>query len=316
MPSDGDSFLPRIQSVFYAVFDLRQGPKIEYQVPEGLIAVSNSGGNASSTSLSSSSSPAPGTPEVEESGRTSRGSSSSLRSPVERRSSSRNLGSPVKRSSSSNRTLFNFDDISSYVIPRSALCGRLVICSTRKHRIIGFPVELRGDYERNYFRYNLCFVFERSADLSCYEPIVRKVSRVLTACEVSCLSIPLKFRGSLEEQEESNFLSSPKTSPTLHAILEQLYEDLNSYSETSIPIDEFNSVELKIFPFYPNPTSVKDWMVPLALINLSQRIEPNWDLTIVKVNVTKLCMYHEIFLKAAELARSANSLTASTMSAE
>lgn len=291
MPSDGDSFLPRIQSVFYAVFDLRQGPKIVYQVPEGLIAVLYSGGNASSTSLSSSSSPAHGTPsgeaDIEASGRTSRGSSSSIRSPVERRRpNSRNLESPVKRSSS-NRTLFNFDDISSYVIPRSALCGRLVICSTRKHRIIGFPVELRGDYERNYFRYNLCFVFERSADLSCYEPIVRKVSRVLTACEVSHLSVQTTCHILVITQEESNFLSSPKTSPTLHAILEQLYEDLNSYSETSIPIDEFNSIELKIFPFYPNPTPVKDWMVPLALINLSQRIEPNWDITMVKVSVTK-----------------------------
>ena len=32
-----DSFLPRIQSVFYAVFDVKQGSKIVYQVPEGLI---------------------------------------------------------------------------------------------------------------------------------------------------------------------------------------------------------------------------------------------------------------------------------------
>jgi nitrogen permease regulator 2-like protein len=180
MPSDGDSFLPRIQSVFYAVFDLRQGPKIVYQVPEGLIAVSNSGGVVGCTSLSSSSSPAPSTPNGDVEGTTSRNSSSSLRSPGRERS----MQSPQKRSTSSNRTLFNFDDISSYVIPRSALYGRLVICATRNHRIIGFPVELRGDYERNYFRYNLCFVFERTADLSCYEPIVRKVSRVLTACEV------------------------------------------------------------------------------------------------------------------------------------
>jgi hypothetical protein len=85
-------------------------------------------------------------------------------------------------------------------------------------------------------------------------------------------------------QEESCFLSSPDTSPAVHAILEQLYEDLNSYSETSIPIDQFNSIELKIFPFYPNPPSVKDWMVPLALINLSKRTEDNWDLTMAKVD--------------------------------
>jgi hypothetical protein len=69
----------------------------------------------------------------------------------------------------------------------------------------------------------------------------------------------------------------------VHAILEQLYEDLNSYSETSIPIDQFNSIELKIFPFYPNPPPLEDWQVPLALINLSKRIEDNWDLTMQKV---------------------------------
>ncbi|KAJ7709789.1 nitrogen permease regulator 2-domain-containing protein [Mycena rosella] len=262
MPSDGDSFLPRIQSVFYAVFDVRQGPKIVYQVPEGLIAT-----GAPPAAVPAST---PSTPLTEQfvanlpPGITSRNSSASLVSPVDTRPISRSLHSPQKGSSS--RTLFNFDDISKYVIPQSQLCGRLVTCSTKRHRIIGFPVQLKGRYQRNYLRYNVCFCFDRLADLSCYEPIVRKVSRVLTACE-----------------DESGFLSSPNTSPAIHAILEQLYEDLNSYSETSIPIDRFNSIELKIFPFYPNPPPVKDWMVPLALINLIKRIEDNWDLTMVKV---------------------------------
>jgi len=86
-------------------------------------------------------------------------------------------------------------------------------------------------------------------------------------------------------KEESSFLSSQQSTASVHAILEQLYEDLNSYSETSIPIDRFNSIELKIFPFYPNPPAVTDWMVPLALINLTKRIEDNWDLTMVKVRM-------------------------------
>ncbi|KIM62127.1 hypothetical protein SCLCIDRAFT_120438 [Scleroderma citrinum Foug A] len=213
MPSE--TFLPRVHSVFYTVFDVKQGPKIVCQVPEALIATQ--------------------------------------------------VSSPPHRSTSSTRVLFDFDDISKYVIPPDALCGRLVICATRNHRIIGFPVSISGSkYERNYFRFNLCFVFERSADLSCYKPIVRKVSRVLAACE-----------------EESMFLS--RSSHEIYAILEQLYEDLNSYSETSIPIDEFNSIELKIFPFYPNPPTVKDWQVPVALINLNDRMDDNWDLTMKKV---------------------------------
>ena len=224
----GDSFLPRIQSVFYAIFDEKQGPKIVYQVPEGLIATS------------------------------------------------------ANNQSNKHLSLFNFDEISKYVIPPNQLYGRLVTCATKHHRIIGFPVELQGMYTRNYFRYNLCFVFERTADLSCYEPIVRKVSRVLSSCEV-CPSFAFSFTPLMYAKKESGFLSTPQTSTTLPAILEQLYEDLNSYSETSILIDRFNSIELKIIPFYPNPPVVKDWMVPLALINITKRIEDNWDLTMVKV---------------------------------
>jgi hypothetical protein len=86
-----------------------------------------------------------------------------------------------------------------------------------------------------------------------------------------------------DSKEESSFLSSPETSFKIHAILEQLYEDLNSYSETSIQIDRFNSIELKIFPFYPNPPPVKDWMVPVALIRFDNIMEHNWDLTMAKV---------------------------------
>jgi nitrogen permease regulator 2-like protein len=176
MPSEGDTFLPRIQSVFYAVFDLQKGPKIVYQVPEGLIGGSNH---------SLTSSPSPSTHAVlEPDAPHSRRSSPSVNSHSGRRASSLNVPEPP-RSSSSTRILFNFDDISKYVIPPGELCGRLVICTARKYRVIGFPVLLPGNnYKRNYFQYNVCFVFERSADLSCYEPIVRKVSRVLTACEV------------------------------------------------------------------------------------------------------------------------------------
>lgn len=195
MPSE--TFLPRIHSVFYAVFDVKQGPKIVYQVPEALIATSPSG----FTSLSVSSSPKPSTPiPLEGEVPLSRRSSSSLISIGGRRPNSRQVSSPPHRSASSTRVLFNFNDISKYVIPPNALCGRLVICATRNHRIIGFPVSILGSkYERNYFRFNLCFVFERSADLSCYKPIVRKVSRVLAACEVRYLARIFPSRASLAE---------------------------------------------------------------------------------------------------------------------
>ena len=215
MPDRGGSFLPRIQSVFYAVFDVKHGPRIDYQVPEDLIVSSGS-----LSVLSTDSSSVPLTPSVElpspdiqplysqspsatasnhgsntGNGALSRNSSASMVSPVDPRPSYRNHSLLQDRSGSvHSRALFNFDDIHKYVIPPSALCGRLVICSTKDHRIIGFPVALKGRrYERNFFRYNICFVFERGADLSCYEPIVRKVSRVMTACEVGLPSLILLY---------------------------------------------------------------------------------------------------------------------------
>ena len=69
----------------------------------------------------------------------------------------------------------------------------------------------------------------------------------------------------------------------MQGVLEQLYEDLNTASETSIPIDSFNSIELKIFPFCSNPPVVHDWDVPLALINLTEKIEESWDLAVAAV---------------------------------
>lgn len=193
MASDASSFLPRILSVFYAVFHDVGGTDIVYQVPEGLIATSTS---TSSTMNGTSTSPAFRLLSSDKPEGTARSGSSGDAGPSRASSSSRNsllaysretISSYNKRSSSSQRYLFKFEDISRYVIPHSALCGRLVTCATRRHRIIGFPVELFDSkrYTRNYFRYNVCFVFERTADLSCYEPIVRKIGRVLTACEVS-----------------------------------------------------------------------------------------------------------------------------------
>jgi hypothetical protein len=71
----------------------------------------------------------------------------------------------------------------------------------------------------------------------------------------------------------------------MSAILRQIYEDLNSRGETSIEIDDTNMLDLKVFPFYPNPPKVNAWDVPVPLINLKERIEPNWDETMRRVVV-------------------------------
>ncbi|KAF8303106.1 nitrogen permease regulator 2, partial [Clavulina sp. PMI_390] len=232
MKQGAESFLPRIRCVFYAIFDHEQGPKVVHQVPEGSII-------------------SPVVPVISPEQSTLRANGK------ERRTATHTPG------------LFEFDSVSQYVIPKDQLCGSLVRVNTPSHRILGYPVKLEGARykgHRNSFRYNVCLVFDRVADVSCYEPMVRKIGRVLLACE-----------------QESSLLSNPKFSHKIPPILEQLFEDLNSYSETSIPIDDFNSIELQIFPFYPNPPKVEVWQVPVALVNLEKRKDPNWDLAMAKI---------------------------------
>jgi len=159
-----EAFLPRIRCVFYAIFDHEQGPKVVYQVPEGSIIT-----------------PVPiGSPRVSASVHPNNDEPSFTSGSIPSVPSFRSKSRPAPG-------LFEFESISQYVIPKDQLCGRLVRCNTPSHRIIGFPVKLTGPRYRGYrnsFRYNVCFVFDRTADLSCYEPIVRKIGRVLLACEV------------------------------------------------------------------------------------------------------------------------------------
>jgi hypothetical protein len=177
--AEGGAFLPRILSVFYAVLDVKSGPKILYQVPEDLIPPSR---QTPSSAFNSFSPPPARTPAVKSSSDASSGNpfdspvSIQVVSPTSMVGPDRPKRIPFRRAVSGSASKLKgplpvlfFEDISSYVIPASALCGRLVKCSTRDHRIIGFPVELRGDYEREEFRYNVCFVFLKTADLSCYE---------------------------------------------------------------------------------------------------------------------------------------------------
>ena len=240
--TDRDTFLPRIESAFYATFHEKRGPQIVFQVPEGLISQASSGGGSSTAHASKSTLTSPTRGHTESSSnvasaptssvcttspsdsstniltaectqnadspgplhRTSDSSSVSTldmalpSSPTAFRSiqqhrhlqSSSTSNSPQKPSSlhlsSVPATILDFSDISRFVIPTQEMCGRLVICATQTHRVIGFPVCLEAQkYQRVHFRYNLCFVFERTADLSCYEPVVRKIARVLMACEAS-----------------------------------------------------------------------------------------------------------------------------------
>ncbi|WRT64000.1 uncharacterized protein IL334_000927 [Kwoniella shivajii] len=284
------SFLPQIVGLFYAHFDATLGPVVLHQVPDNLItsrATTSTGElDNRSRSRSRSRSRAPPPP------------------PPIRAISPSSISSSI--SPQYNSTLLNFGLISEYVIPKKSLHSRLVTLLTTgmdedekvEYRIMGFPNVLIGEggrYKRNEYMWNLCFVFHASSSLEAFEPIVRKCARILRSAE-----------------RDSSYLTGSSPEHTrLPAVLEQLFEDLNSYSETSIPLDGFNSLELKLFPFYPNPPDCEDWHVPIALVNLNALKDDNWDITAARVSGYVDGINH--VKKIAELADADDALTRETL---
>lgn len=55
------------------------------------------------------------------------------------------------------------------------------------------------------------------------------------------------------------------------------------YSSAMSFVDASNTINLKLFPTYPNPPVVHDYQVPVSTVDLKQMITPNWDLTVQKV---------------------------------
>lgn len=188
-----NTFLPRIVSVFYAIFHEKHGHQIVYQVPEGLIAT---GGSAQAPAPRQSTPNTPSSPAFSDTQLAELTENSRSRSPATSPEpsfvASSTRSSPQKQPTPSylatSASLFDFPSISTYVLPPPELCGRLLTISVRNHAVLGFPVRVEGHgtYKRTFFQYNVCFVFDgaRSAELAPYEAVVRKVGRVLASCEV------------------------------------------------------------------------------------------------------------------------------------
>ncbi|PWN37397.1 nitrogen permease regulator 2, partial [Meira miltonrushii] len=180
--------------------------------------------------------------------------------------------SSSSKEQSTHAPLFDFRDLSEYIVPRAPLCGRLITYSTtsqegQSYKVLSHPVLLidQQKYPRNSFIFNLAFVFDGRADVRAYEPIVRKCARELKDLE-----------------QNSSFLS--RSQFRMYELIEQLFEDLNSYYESFDPATTVrDAINVKLFPTYTNPKEVNDWDVPVTLLDLSRRISDNWDLTMRKV---------------------------------
>ncbi|KAF9961791.1 Nitrogen permease regulator 2 [Modicella reniformis] len=114
-------------------------------------------------------------------------------------------GSILSKTSTS--PLVDFDSISEFLIPKVELCSKLVTISTPTYKVVGFPINLEHKkFERNALIFNLVFIFDKDAETSSYEPVVRKMARVLKALE--------KESEFLSRQTRHAMMASALTHPT------------------------------------------------------------------------------------------------------
>ncbi|KAI8587052.1 nitrogen permease regulator 2-domain-containing protein [Geranomyces variabilis] len=184
----------------------------------------------------------------------------------------------------------DFDSISEYIIPKPALSNRLVTISTPQYKILSHPVTITSQkYERNALLFNLCFVFEKNAQITVYEQVVRKLARVLRSLEVQTAFLSNQSgsssasAGAAAASAATSHLSQSRGDPTLGDILEQILEDLNSYAECQIPINDSSTINLKLFPKYPDPPPVHDHEVPVLVVRLARIMDKHWDMTLRRI---------------------------------
>jgi len=91
-------------------------------------------------------------------------------------------------------SLFEFNSISEYIIPKKELCNRLInICTPTGYRVLGYPVHIPGQqYERNLLIYNLAFVFNETGEIGSYIPVVRRLAMTFKQLEVTFLPACLR----------------------------------------------------------------------------------------------------------------------------
>ncbi|KAH7396457.1 nitrogen permease regulator 2-domain-containing protein [Pyrenochaeta sp. MPI-SDFR-AT-0127] len=202
---------------------------------------------------------------------------------------------PSTRPSALPAPLFPFPSITQYLIPTQQFCDRLLTFCVNHHRVIGYPVCIReGKYSRNEFIFNFAIVIgEDELDWACYGEVVRKLGRLLRGLE--------EQGGFLSREEvgvwdDDGGLVAPwgddgsmgsvgiGSGSKAYALCEMLLEDLNNYAECMIPIDDSNTINLKLFPTRPPPPPILAHQVPLLTISLSSLQSPiSSDLTLNRI---------------------------------
>lgn len=212
----------------------------------------------------------------------------------------------------------HFDSIKNYIIPKPALCHKLITFKYGNYRIVCYPVTVNAAfYARNFFSFNIVFVFPYDCQTSPYEPAIARLGKMFKVLEEQnqILSraendfVYFHNRDNLELSKKEKLIDSSSSQIcatgqqegirarstsnvpvhvnepfSVYDLLMRVYQDLNNYSECLISIDKGNAVNIKIFPILKPPTpciSIED--VPMPTVNLHKIIDVNWDPTMLRI---------------------------------
>ncbi|KAI5241632.1 nitrogen permease regulator 2 [Aureobasidium subglaciale] len=191
-------------------------------------------------------------------------------------------GSVIPLSNTTNQPLFHFPSISNHIIPRREFCDRPLSLLASHHRIIGFPVCIHNPvlYPRSDFIFNFCLVVDEKAEWGAYASVVSKLARLMRNLEeqTGWLSKEERREGWVKAGERGYGGGN-----RVFAICEMVLEDLNCYCECMIPIDDSNTLNLKLFPTRSPPPPIQIFHVPLSTVRFSSLQTNTWDLTVQRI---------------------------------
>ncbi|MBN3295082.1 GATOR1 complex protein NPRL2 [Amia ocellicauda] len=156
-----------------------------------------------------------------------------------------------------------FDTVQVYIITKPELQNKLITVTAMEKKLIGCPVCIEHKkYSRNALLFNLGFVCDAQTKTCALEPIVKKLSGYLTTLEL-----------------ESSFISNEESKQKLVPIMSTLLEELNAKGSCTLPIDESNTIHLKLIEQRKDPLIVQEYDVPVFTQCKDQFIKSQWDLT-------------------------------------
>lgn len=163
--------------------------------------------------------------------------------------------------------LVAFNNVKNYVIPKPPLCNRVVTVKSHEYRVSSYPVHIySNEYARNSFIFNFAFVFSYESSSGAYDAAIRRMGKMFEALEI-----------------QSKLLSARPDIVFIDNIIQQLFQDLNNYSECLVAINDSNAINIKLFPIFPSPPDLRASYVPIATVRLEQMVDENWDPTMEKI---------------------------------